>query len=170
MANYIDQFTRPVPVRPADTALVVIDMQHASGSRERGLGRYLAERGRLQEAEYRFNRIEQLIIPNTQRLLAAWRASKAPVIYVKVGAFKPDLSDAPPHLRAFFQITNNYEGSPDNQIVEALAPQPGTSRRAPGHKVYPYLLRKLAIERSNQVWALDMMADDNYLGRLTTTM
>ena len=54
--------------------------------------------------------------------------------------------------------------------IEALAPQPGTSRRAPGHKVYPYLLRKLAIERSNQVWALDMMADDNYLGRLTTTM
>ena len=39
--------------------------------------------------------------------------------------------------------------------IEALAPQPGTSRRAPGHKVYPYLLRKLTIERSNQVWALD---------------
>ena len=39
--------------------------------------------------------------------------------------------------------------------IEALAPQPGTSRRAPGHKVYPYLLRDLAIERSNQVWALD---------------
>ena len=39
--------------------------------------------------------------------------------------------------------------------IEALAPQPGTSRRAPGHKVYPYLLRKLAIERSNQVWSLD---------------
>ena len=39
--------------------------------------------------------------------------------------------------------------------IEALAPQPGTSKRAPGHKVYPYLLRKLAIERSNQVWALD---------------
>ena len=28
--------------------------------------------------------------------------------------------------------------------IEALAPQPGTSKRAPGHKVYPYLLRKLA--------------------------
>lgn len=39
--------------------------------------------------------------------------------------------------------------------IEAVAPQPGTSKRAPGHKVYPYLLRKLAIERSNQVWALD---------------
>jgi putative transposase len=39
--------------------------------------------------------------------------------------------------------------------IEALAPQPGTSKREPGHKIYPYLLRKLAIARSNQVWALD---------------
>ena len=39
--------------------------------------------------------------------------------------------------------------------IAALAPQPGTSKRAPGHKIYPYLLRKLAIIRSNQVWALD---------------
>ena len=39
--------------------------------------------------------------------------------------------------------------------IEALAPQPGTSKRAPGHKIYPYLLRTLVIDRSNQVWALE---------------
>ncbi len=39
--------------------------------------------------------------------------------------------------------------------IEALAPQPGTSKAAPGHKIYPYLLRNLPITRSNQVWALD---------------
>ena len=39
--------------------------------------------------------------------------------------------------------------------IQALAPQPGTSKRVPGHKIYPYLLRKLAITRTNQVWALD---------------
>jgi putative transposase len=39
--------------------------------------------------------------------------------------------------------------------IEALAPQPGTSKAQPGHKIYPYLLRKLAIVRANQVWALD---------------
>jgi len=39
--------------------------------------------------------------------------------------------------------------------IGALAPQPATSQAAPGHKIYPYLLRKLAITRSNQVWALD---------------
>ena len=39
--------------------------------------------------------------------------------------------------------------------ITALAPQPGTSKRAPGHKIWPYLLRHLAITRANQVWALD---------------
>ena len=39
--------------------------------------------------------------------------------------------------------------------IQALAPQPGTSKRAPGHKIYPYLLRKLVITRANQVWALE---------------
>ena len=39
--------------------------------------------------------------------------------------------------------------------IQALCPQPGTSKRHPHHKVYPYLLRKVAIRRANQVWALD---------------
>ena len=39
--------------------------------------------------------------------------------------------------------------------IEALAPQPGTSKAAPGNKIYPYLLRKLSIVHANQVWALD---------------
>jgi putative transposase len=39
--------------------------------------------------------------------------------------------------------------------IAALAPQRGTSKRAPGHNIYPYLLRGLAITRANQVWALE---------------
>jgi putative transposase len=37
--------------------------------------------------------------------------------------------------------------------LEAMVPRPGTSRPAPAHKVYPYLLRGLAITRPNQVCA-----------------
>src|SRR3954447_1092507 len=40
--------------------------------------------------------------------------------------------------------------------IEALYRRPNTSKPAPGHKVYPYLLRGLAIERPNQVWAMDI--------------
>ena len=40
--------------------------------------------------------------------------------------------------------------------IEALGPKPRTSKPAPGHKIYPYLLRGLSIERPNQVWAADI--------------
>ncbi|WP_090960182.1 IS3 family transposase [Nitrosospira sp. Nsp18] len=39
--------------------------------------------------------------------------------------------------------------------IEALYRKPGTSKKHPGHEIYPYLLRGLAINRANQVWALD---------------
>jgi putative transposase len=40
--------------------------------------------------------------------------------------------------------------------IEALGPKPRTTKPAPGHKIYPYLLRDLTIERPNQVWAADV--------------
>src|SRR5258706_6699533 len=40
--------------------------------------------------------------------------------------------------------------------IEAIYRRPNTSKPAPGHKIYPYLLRGLAIERPNQVWAMDI--------------
>ncbi len=36
-----------------------------------------------------------------------------------------------------------------------MAPQPGTSCPAPGHKIYPYLLRDVRVTQANHVWALD---------------
>jgi len=38
----------------------------------------------------------------------------------------------------------------------SVAPQPNTSRAAPQHKIYPYLLRGLQIDRSDQVWCSDI--------------
>jgi putative transposase len=40
--------------------------------------------------------------------------------------------------------------------IEAIYRRPNTSKPAPSHKVYPYLLRKLAVTRPNQVWAIDI--------------
>ena len=40
--------------------------------------------------------------------------------------------------------------------IEAIYRRPNTSKPAPGHKVYPYLLRRLAVTRPNQVWATDI--------------
>ena len=40
--------------------------------------------------------------------------------------------------------------------IEAIYCKPNTSKGAAGHKIYPYLLRKLVIDRPNQVWATDI--------------
>jgi putative transposase len=40
--------------------------------------------------------------------------------------------------------------------IEAIYRRPNTSKPEPGHKIYRYLLRNLAIERPNQVWAMDI--------------
>jgi putative transposase len=40
--------------------------------------------------------------------------------------------------------------------IEALYRRPNTSKPADGHKIYPYLLRDLAIDKPNQVWAMDI--------------
>lgn len=40
--------------------------------------------------------------------------------------------------------------------VEALYRKPRTTKPGVGHTVYPYLLRKLSIDRPNQVWAMDI--------------
>lgn len=40
--------------------------------------------------------------------------------------------------------------------IEALYRRPNTSKPAPGHMVFPYLLRDIKVERPNQVWAMDI--------------
>jgi putative transposase len=40
--------------------------------------------------------------------------------------------------------------------IAALGPKPRTTKPAPGHKIYPYLLRDMTIDRANHVWAADI--------------
>jgi len=40
--------------------------------------------------------------------------------------------------------------------IQAIGPKPNMSKPGKGHKIYPYLLRKLKINRPNHVWAMDI--------------
>lgn len=40
--------------------------------------------------------------------------------------------------------------------IAALGPKPRTTKPAPGHTIFPYLLRDMTVDRANQVWASDI--------------
>ena len=123
--SFIDKFSQQFSLEPSRTALLIIDMQNATGNREMGLGKLLAEQGNIESAQYRFDRIENLLIPNIQRLIAGFRDAGAHIIWITYGANAADASDAPRHIAPIIKATNNIAGQPEHEIVDALTPGTG---------------------------------------------
>ena len=123
--DYAHQFNPPWALDPTRVALVVVDMQYASASRREGLGRLLKDRGEESLGAYRFDRIENVVVPTIQRLLAGFRARGLRVVYLTVGSTLPDFSDLLPHMRRFAESIGNTEGRREHEILDDLAPRPG---------------------------------------------
>lgn len=121
--DYIKAFMSDRPVDFGKSALVVVDMQNATGSRSGALGRRMAEE-RSNATAYRFDRIENFVVPNNRRLLDGFRGRGGGVVYITIGAGRKDAADAPPHMRRMFQELENYVGSPEHEIVDELRPRP----------------------------------------------
>jgi nicotinamidase-related amidase len=113
------------PLDPAKTALVVVDMQYYSGCRTTGLGKRYADAGQEELVEWRFDRIEQIAVPNIQRLLAHCRANGVRVAYVQLGSHTPDFSEVPAHMRTLLAAGNGWFGNPNAAILEEIAPEEG---------------------------------------------
>ena len=124
-SDYANQFNPPFRLDAGALALVVVDMQYASGSRDHGLGRALKARGQEALGAYRFDRIERTVLPTIQRLLAFFRERGLRIVYLTVGSELPDYSDLLPHMRAFAESAGNTRGNHEHEILDALAPQPG---------------------------------------------
>jgi nicotinamidase-related amidase len=121
-SDYIQDYMTVRPASPSKSALVIVDMQYASGHRKGALGRRMHdERSNL--TDYRFDRIEQLVIPNILRLAPVMRDGDGEVVYITQGAERPDCADAPPHMCKFYASTGNYLGSREHDILDELAPE-----------------------------------------------
>ena len=149
--DYVQQYNTERVTDPERSALVIIDMQYATGHPTGALAQKMKAEGNS-VADWRFERIETLVIPNNQRLIKVMRAAGGKIIYITIGAALADCSDAPMHMRAFFQSVGNYEGQPTHQIIEELAPQPGdpivrkTTMGAFASTGLDHLLRTLNLE------------------------
>lgn len=126
--DYMAELRVARPMRMACAALVVVDMQRASASREDGLGRLVRERGDADRLAWRFDRIERVVVPNLLRLLNEFRRRGLHVFHVTLGSAEPGFADIAPHLRSFTSWVGNSVGSPVNEILPELLPAPGEVR------------------------------------------
>ena len=109
---------------PGSVCLVIVDTQYATGSRTTGLGKLLTAQGKLADAEYRYSRIENCVLPNTKRLLDYFRAYDLRRVYLTYGSEVSDYSDLPGHVRELCRQTNNRVGEREHEIIDELKPLP----------------------------------------------
>jgi len=154
MSDYAHQFNPGFGLDPRTVALVVVDMQYASGSRDHGLGRGLKARGQEAFGAYRFDRIEQTVVPTIQRLLAYFRQHRLKLVYLTVGSELPDYSDLLPHMRAFAESAGNTRGNHEHEILDALAPRPGD---AVLNKTTMSAFHSSGFERLVRAWGVEQL-------------
>ncbi len=123
-ADYIRAYMTERPIDLSRAALVMIDMQYATGSRQGALARKLQAEG-SRVGDYRFARIEQKVLPNTLRLRTHFSQLGRPVLHVTIGAAHADALDAPLHMRRLFTEFRNFVGSREHEILDELKPLPG---------------------------------------------
>lgn len=140
---------RERPVNPTRTALLSIDMQNAEWSPD------AIERARRGEAPLArklplMQRIEQVLIPNQQRLQAAARAAGIEVIYTVIESLTADGRDR--SLDHKISRIHHPKGSWEAQVIAEVAPVgdeiiiPKTSSGIFNSTNVEYVLRNLGIE------------------------
>jgi ureidoacrylate peracid hydrolase len=111
---------RNIPVTPAQTALLVIDVQNytmENGGEYAGMDAAEIDR----KYGYFFREMRGRAIPNIQNLLASARRAKIEIIYTVIGSHKRDGSD----LSLDYKISNMFchKDSFDAQVLEEIAPK-----------------------------------------------
>ncbi|MFC1988580.1 cysteine hydrolase family protein [Chloroflexota bacterium] len=119
------QMARGFTLESDSTALVIIDLLYANASRTEGQGKLAKQRREAASVEYRFSRIENLIIPNLRKLLDFFRENRLRIIYITVGSEMPDYSDILPNKRELHRMSGNTKGNRAHEILDEIKPLPG---------------------------------------------
>ena len=113
--------TREVPLVPAQSALLVVDVQNLCARRDGGEFEALSD-AEIEEtyADY-FRQVETVAIPNMQRLIAAFRDAGIEVLYTTIESLTRDGRDR----SLDYKITgfNVPKGAWDGKVVDEIAPR-----------------------------------------------
>lgn len=149
MANF--PTTRDMPLSPKEAGLLFIDVQNFCVRREGGEFKDVAEADIAGKYGYYFDRLKSLVIPNMQRLQAAFRAAGIEVLYTTIESLTKDGRDR----SLDYKITgfNVPKGSWDGKVIDEILPGddeivlPKSSSSVFMSTHIDYLLRNLGIKQ-----------------------
>lgn len=104
----------------ATTALVVVDMQYGDAHRDYGLLKDKTAAGQTAIVEAYARRLDDLVVPNIQRLQAAFRARGGEVVFVRIESLTVDGRDRGPQHRA--RGIHFPPGSREGEILAEIGP------------------------------------------------
>lgn len=113
-------------IDPQKTALLVMDMNYVCAHRDYGIGIKFPSIGL--RPDYFYDRIDDTVIPNIQKLLARFRDSGLNVLFTVMGTEKEDLSDLPDTWRRTYPrigYDKSFPGNKEFEIREEIQPQAG---------------------------------------------
>jgi ureidoacrylate peracid hydrolase len=115
----MNELSREVPLRPAQSALLIIDVQNFSAHPEGGEFRHLSPAEREAQQAY-FDRLQTAVVPNVQRLQQAFRAARIEVLFAVIESLTQDGRDR----SLDYKISGFHvpKGSWDGQVLDAIAP------------------------------------------------
>lgn len=105
---------------PKEVALVIIDLNNFCAHPEGGLSRVWTEEG--DDLSYYWDRLDQVLIPNVKKLLAAFRETGARIMFVRAGAQFQDFADTLVHLRQLQKRAGSVRGTHEHDVRDDIAP------------------------------------------------
>jgi nicotinamidase-related amidase len=117
MFEAVTVLERP-PLQAATTAVVVVDMVNWQVPRTPSVDGDV-------DFTYFVRKLADETIPNLRRLIAACRSAGARIVYLRVGCYADDYSDALPAFRQVFRAAGARAGSLSCAVIDELRPQDG---------------------------------------------
>ena len=113
--------SREVPLQPAQSGLLFIDVQNFAAHRDGGDFRHLSRAEIETRESYYFGQIERVALPNMQRLQRAFRAAGIEILYTVIESLTQDGRDR----SLDYKISGFHvpKGSWDAQMLEGLEPE-----------------------------------------------
>lgn len=105
---------------PEKTALLVIDMQYLDAHRDYGMGADAKREGITDKYEYYFGQVENVVVPNTKRLLDTCRLADVQVIYPRIASLVKDCREVSIEHKRIKLLAP--AGSRESEILDEIAP------------------------------------------------